>query len=109
MRALAELQDAKAVSDYESAGVAVQTIADIEAQKANVVALYQQYIASQTPPAPPPPLTAEELAAKPAEKMDWNDGLAISRNSKYGRDLDHSDPNVQRAYAEIAARRARGE
>jgi hypothetical protein len=87
----------------------VQTLADLEASKRNVLALHNQYVRSQQPPPAPPELTAEEKAAKPWDKMTWEDGLDLAKTSKYGRDLDHSDPNVQAGYREVAARRARGE
>ena len=102
-QALADLEAAKASNDYESAGEAVQVLADLEAKKANVLALHGRYVDSQTPSAPVE-LTAEEKAAKPWDKMTWEDGLDLARTSKYGRDLDHSDPNVQ-----VMARRQRGE
>ena len=107
-QALADLEVAKAHSDYESAGQAVQQIADLDAQRANLVALHRQYVDSQTPLAPPE-LTQEEKHAKPWDRMSWEDGLDLARTSKYGRDLDASDPNVQAGFREVMARRARGE
>jgi hypothetical protein len=105
---LADLQAAKANSDYDSAGAAVQELADIEAKKQNVLNLHQQYVASQTPPEPVE-LTPEERHAKPWDRMDWHDALEIARTSKYASDLDANDPLVQAGFKEVLARRARGE
>jgi|SRR5215475_5665024 len=103
-QARADLEQAKANADYESADVAVQTLADLEAQKRNVIDLHQQYVASQTPPAPVE-LTQEEKHAKPWDRMDYGDVWEMSQNSKYG-----VDENAFRAgMAEVARRRARGE
>lgn len=108
-QSLADLEQAKASSDYESAASAVQQIANLESEKANLVALHQQYVASQTPPAPVE-LTPEQRAAKPAEQMDLSDGSEICRNSKYGADLDFSDPNViAGCHHMMGGPRARGE
>src|SRR5215471_3274036 len=76
-QALADLEMAKANSDYESAGASVQQIADLDAQKQNVINLHNQYVASQQQPAPPE-LTAEERHARPIEKMDWSDSWEIA-------------------------------
>ena len=107
-QALADLAAAKANADYETAGSAVQELADIEAKKQNIVALHDQYVRSQQVPEPPE-LTPEEKAAKPWDKMDWADGLELARTSKYGADIDANDPNVQAGFREVMARRARGE
>ena len=72
----------------------MQELADIEAKKANIVALHSQYVQSQQV-SEPPELTPEEKAAKPWDKMDWDDGLELARTSKYGADIDANDPNVQ--------------
>jgi hypothetical protein len=97
-QALADLEVAKAGSDYDSAGQAVQQIANLDAEARNVVALHEQYVASQTPPAPVE-LTAEERAAKPWDRMDWDDALALARTSQFGKNLTHDDPNVRAGYA----------
>ena len=107
-QALADLEVAKASADYDLAGQAVQTIANLDAEARNVVALHEQYVASQTPPAPVE-LTPEEKAAKPWDRMDWNDALDLARTSQFGKDLDHNDPHVQAGYREVMRRRARGE
>jgi hypothetical protein len=70
--------------------------------------LHQQYVASQTPPAPVE-LTPEEKHAKPWDRMTWQDGLDLARTSKYGADIDANDPNVQAGFREVMARRQRGE
>jgi hypothetical protein len=107
-QALADLANSKANADYESAAASVQTIADLEAAKQNLVALHQNYVASQTPPTPPE-LSAEERAAKPLHRMDWNDALELAKTSRYGKNLSWNDPNVQAGYREAMARRRRGE
>jgi hypothetical protein len=107
-QSLADLANAKANSDYESAAASVQQIANLEAEKTNVANLHRSYVASQTPPTPPE-LSAEERAAKPLHRMDFNDGLELARTSKYGKPLDWNDPHVRAGYAEAMARRARGE
>lgn len=86
----------------------MQQIANLESEKANLVALHQQYVASQTPPAPVE-LTPEEKHAKPWDRMTWQDGLDLARTSKYGADIDANDPNVQAGFREVMARRQRGE
>ena len=101
---LADLAAAKANSDYDSAGMAVQELADIEAKKQNIVALHDQYVRSQTP-VEPPELTAEERHAKPWDKMDYADVWEMCQNSAHG-----VDENAFRSgMAEVARRRARGE
>jgi hypothetical protein len=46
---LADLAAAKANSDYETAGSAVQELADIESKRTNLLNLHSQYVRSQTP------------------------------------------------------------
>jgi hypothetical protein len=94
--------------DVQSAGEAVQRIANLTAEQTNLRSLCESYIASQQPPAQPE-LTAEERAARPWHKMTPDDGLAVARASKYGKSLDWNDPNVQSGYAEAQRRRHRGE
>jgi hypothetical protein len=52
-RALADLADAKASADYETAGYAVQTIANLDAEARNLASIHEQYVRSQTPVPPP--------------------------------------------------------
>src|ERR1700686_2166366 len=73
---LANLAQYRANEDVQGAAESVQCIANLEAQKRNLLALHQDYIASQNPPAPPPQ-TREEWNAKPWNKMDYNDALEI--------------------------------
>jgi hypothetical protein len=107
-QALADLEVAKAGADYESAAASVQEIANLDAQRQAIVNLHDQYIRSQQVPEPPE-LTDEEKHAKPWDKMTWQDGLDLARQSKYGKDLNHDDPAVIAGYAEVMRRRARGE
>jgi hypothetical protein len=94
--------------DLQAAGDAVQQIANLEAERANLTTLYNNYVASQQP-AQPEVLTDEERNARPWHKMTPDDGLALARTSKYGKNLDWSDPNVRSGYAEAQRRRHRGE
>jgi hypothetical protein len=107
-QSLANLAQCKATADYENAAIEVQQIANCEAEKANLIALHDQYVASQTPPAQSE-LSAEERASKPLHRMDWNDALELAKTSKYGKGLSWHDQNVQAGYREAVARRARGE
>jgi hypothetical protein len=107
-RALADLAEQKAASDYEGAAASVQSIANAEAERANLIALHKSYVVSLTPPVPPA-MSREERDAKPWQKMDWNDALEIARTSKYAKDLNHDDPNVAAGYREAMARRGRGD
>ena len=101
---LADLEQAKASADYDSAASAVQQIANLEAEKQNLVNLHDQYVRSQTPVAPPE-LTQEEKHTKPWDRMDYGDVWEMTQNSKYG-----VDENAFRAgMAEVARRRTRGE
>ena len=107
-QALADLAAAKAGNDYDQAGLCVEELAKIEAAKGAIVNLHDQYVRSQHVPEPPQ-LTDEERHAKPLEKMNWDDSLALARTSQYGKNLSHDDPNVQAGYAEVMRRRQRGE
>ncbi len=62
--ARADLAAHRANSDTDSAAVSIQQIANLEAERQNLNALYQNYVASQQPPQQPE-LTPEERAAKP--------------------------------------------
>src|SRR5262245_4590370 len=108
-RAEADLEEARAAGNTDLMGEYEQVIADIDQKGRNLNALYEVHIRSQQPPPPPPEATQEEKAARPWDKMTWDDALDLARGSKYGKDLDHNDPNVQAGYREVMARRARGE
>ena len=94
--------------DLPGAGEAVQRIANLTAEQSNLQGLVQGYIRSQQP-AQPEVLTDEERAAKPWHRMSADDGLQLAKTSKYGKNLDWSDPNVRNGYAEAQRRRYRGE
>jgi hypothetical protein len=106
--ALADLAAHRANGDRESAACCVQTLANLEAQRQNLTALANQYVASQHPPAQPE-LSAEERAARPWDRMTPDDGLQIAKTSKYGKNIDWNDPYVRAGYVEAQRRRARGE
>jgi hypothetical protein len=65
--ALATLERAKLQSDYETAGQAVQQLANLDAEHNNLAGLYNRYVASQQPPPPP---TLEKRRARPIHAMD---------------------------------------
>jgi hypothetical protein len=106
--ALADLAAFRSQSDYESAGNAIQQVANLDAERANLAQLYNNYVASQTPPAPEQ-LTQEERNARPWHKMTPDDALQLARTSKYGRDLDWNNPHVRAGWAESQRRKSRGE
>jgi hypothetical protein len=106
--AMADLQAHRLNADPDSAAQSVQTIADLDAAAANLENLYSRYVQSQTPPARPE-LTTEERAAKPWSKMDYSDVLEMAKGSRYGKNLNWNDPNMQAGYREVQRRKARGE
>jgi hypothetical protein len=71
--AKADLMAHRANNDVESASASVQQIANLEAERANLNTLYQNYVQSQQPPAPEQ-LTDEERNARPWHKMTPDDG-----------------------------------
>jgi hypothetical protein len=105
---LANLEAARRDDPYGAgvdAGNAVQQIANLDAEHANLMNLYQRYWNSQHPPAPPEP-TPEEVAARPISAMSYADVYnLVKRDSKYGVD----DNAFREGMAEVARRRARGE
>lgn len=101
---VADLAAAEASADAETAATAVQELANIEAQKQNIVALHQQYVRSQQVPEAPE-LSQEERHAKPIERMDYADVWEMSQGSRYGVD-EHA---FRAGMAEVARRRAKGE
>ncbi len=107
-QATADLEQAKASFDTEAATAAVQTIADLDAQRTNLAALYNSYVASQTPPQPRE-VSREERAARPWQNMDWQDVVEMTRGSKYARDIRPDDPNLIAGWQEAQRRKARGE
>lgn len=106
--AKADLAAYKANSDVKSAGASVQQIANLEAERQNLTSLYQSYVQSQQP-AQAAELTKEELQAKPWDRITPDEALSFARTSKYGRDLNWSDPHVRAGWAESQRRRSRGE
>jgi hypothetical protein len=103
-QAVADLEAAKVRYDGDSAGDAIQRIADCDAQRANLMNLYTQYWHSQNPPQPPEP-SAEERMAKPLDRMNYGDVYEMLKHSKYGVD----DNAFRAGIAEVQRRRARGE
>jgi hypothetical protein len=83
---LANLAISKNDNDYESAAEEIQTIANIDAQRTNLINLHRQYEESQRP-AQQVPQTREEWKTKAIERMTLEDGLEVARESKYGKIL----------------------
>ena len=105
-QALSDLEAAKQNDDKASAAQSVQQLADLAAAEQNLQNLVNQYAISKQPA---PPISEEERMARPLERMNADDGLAIARTSKYGKSLDWNDPYVQAGYQEAMRRRSRGE
>jgi hypothetical protein len=106
-QAMADLEQAKAY-DNESASDAIQRIANCDAERANLSALYSQYVQAMNPPRPPEP-SKEERAARPWDRMDWQDVVDLARQSKYAKDIRPDDPGLVAGWNEARRRRARGE
>ena len=107
-QALADLEQAKANYDSDSASDAIQRVANADAERANLSNLYDQYVRSITPPAPLE-VSLEERRARPFSAMDWNDVVEMTRQSKYARNIRPDDPNMIAGYQEAMRRKARGE
>jgi aspartyl/asparaginyl-tRNA synthetase len=105
--ALADLAAHRANGDTVSAAQSVQQLANLQAEQQNLQSLCNDYVAAQRPPAPPE-LSAEERAAKPWSKMNYDDVLEMAKTSKYAKDLTWND-DMQRGYEETRRRRSRGE
>jgi hypothetical protein len=101
---VANLAISKNDNDHDSAAEEIQQIANIDAQRNNLINLHQQYEASQRP-AQQVPQTKEEWRVKAAERMTPEDGLEVARGSRHGKDLDWNNPDVQRGYQEMMRRR----
>jgi hypothetical protein len=105
---LADLQAHRSNGDRTSASAAIQDIANCEAARQNVMDLGNRYVASQQPQQAPEP-SREERAARPIERMDWQDVVDMTRTSKYARNIEPNDPNMIKGYHEAMRRKARGE
>jgi hypothetical protein len=102
--AQADLAAHRANGDLESAAEAVQRLANLQAEAANLSTLYSNYRRSTQPPAPAE-VSQEERHARPWDRMDYSDTWAISKNSKFGVDEDAFRAGI----AEVQRRKARGE
>jgi hypothetical protein len=103
---IADLEAAKRDGDADAADSAIANLADIDQQERNTISLYNQYAASQ---APPPEPSLEERRARPIDRMDWNDIVEMTRQSKYAKNIRADDPNMIAGWQEAQRRRARGE
>jgi hypothetical protein len=103
--AQADLKAYQLNQDTQSAAGAIQQIADLTAQRENLVSLYNSYVNSQQPQYQQP-LSKEELEALPPEKMHYGHVYEMLKGSaKHG-----IDDNLFRAgMAEVRRRRATGE
>jgi hypothetical protein len=105
---LAGLAQCRANGDRDTASELIQSLANLDAEKANLLNLTQQYAASQQPPQAPE-LSAEERAARPWHRMDWNDVVDMARGSKWAKNIAPNDPNMIAGWREAQRRKARGE
>jgi hypothetical protein len=88
-----------------NASISVQSLANLTAEKNNLLALHQQHQQSKIP-VQQPQLTAAERDALPPEKMTWADSYELAkRGSKHGVD----DAAFQRGIQEVMRRRQKGE
>jgi hypothetical protein len=105
-QAVADLERAKSEYDDSAAMDAIQQIADLDQAAASLNALYSRYTASQTPPPQP---SQEERKARTWDRMDWQDIVDMTRQSKYAKNIRPDDPNMIAGYQEAMRRRGRGE
>ncbi len=106
--ARADLAAHRANGDLDSGAHSVSHLASLEAERHNLLALHNYYIASQQPPQAPR-VSAEERHAKPWSRMDSNDILELTRTSKYAKNIDWNDAGMQAGWYEAQRRRAYGE
>jgi hypothetical protein len=104
--ATANLNEARANRDSDTAASYVQELADLSAAQENLNRLCSQYVESQQPSTP---ASKEERAARTWDRMDWQDVTDLARQSKYGRDIQPNDPGLIAGWQEAQRRRARGE
>jgi hypothetical protein len=101
--AVADIQAHRVNHDEEAMAEAIQTVANLDADLANLNNLYSRYI--QSTQAPPEPDEAT-LQAMPVQNMSHNQWFNyLNKTTKHGLDVDA----YRRGVAEVAARRARGE
>ena len=101
--ALTNLQEARMTGDVHGGGEYAQEIADIDAAKANLVKLHNNYLQSQQPVHQEQ--TDQEYMHKAPERMDYNDSYRIASKSKHGVD----EAAFRAGIAEVQRRKARGE
>jgi hypothetical protein len=106
--AMADLHAHRLNSDYDSAGQVIQQVANLDAERQNLVALHERYVAQNTPPQKPYE-TQEQKAAKPWSQMNWDDVVEMTRTSKYAKNIRPDDPGMIAGWQEARARRGRGE
>ena len=97
-------EQAEEMSDITGAAEGAQLLANIQAERANLVALHQQHANSKIPYTPPQ-LSNEEKLAKDWSKCDWNDSWEWASKSKHGVDPKAFQAGMQ----EVMRRRQRGE
>jgi len=106
--AVLELQRAKASADYEAAGEAVQRIADVKAQRDNVVNVINDYVASQQPAMGFAPSRDMIHAMTPEEMLATGRGPEIFAKQYGGIDDPDTDPNFQRGKLYAAYLKSQG-
>lgn len=104
----AAIDQARADGDDYALDTAVENYRAAERAKRQLLEDNQHWIASQNPQQPPQ-ASKEERAARPWDKMNWDDALDVARTSRYAGNLRHDDPAVQAGYAEVQRRRRAGE
>ena len=105
---MADLAQYKANHDYEMGAETAQQMANIAAERNNIIGLHQQHAMSKIPMAPRQE-SREVKPAKPITDMNSDELMNLYRTSKHGKDLTWNDANVRRGCDEVVARRQRGE
>src|SRR5262245_54073334 len=88
--AQADLQSHRVNGDYESAGYAIQQLADLAAQQQSLTTLYNNYVASQQPRYDT--ASPESRAQRRPEEMTAQDMADVMNTSRYkGRGFSAQD------------------
>jgi hypothetical protein len=106
------LARAKADNDTHTATQLIQGLANAKAERRNLEATYNEYVASQQPRQQAPGTEAEFMARAP-ERMTGEDLDRVFSKSKYYSKGQWADPEiaarVNAGWAEVQRRKARGE
>jgi hypothetical protein len=104
----ADLLAHKSNGDSISAAGSIQQLANLAAEQDNLSRLWNSYAASQQPQ-PAPYVSPEERQARPVSRMDWQDVVDMTRQSRYAKNIRSDDPALVAGWHEAQRRRARGE